>query len=112
MDYKQRTKIADIIDAAITREYGEDIQRTLSGCLPAKVTSSADQTHGDKMTIDIKQSLNYSDAVRKAEPDWDDDKVRAAAEYLVLYMDVRLKPYKGKTQEFDSDGGFCIEKPH
>ncbi len=48
------------------------------------------------MTIDIKQSLNYSEAVRKAEPDWDDDRVRAAAEYLVLYMDVRLKPYKVK----------------
>jgi len=25
LDYKQRTKIADIIDAAITKEYGEDI---------------------------------------------------------------------------------------
>lgn len=25
LDYKQRTKIADIIDAAITREYGKDI---------------------------------------------------------------------------------------
>jgi len=48
------------------------------------------------MTIDIKQSLNYSEAVRKAEPDWNDDQVRAAAEYLVLYMDVRLKPYKVK----------------
>ena len=46
------------------------------------------------MTIDITQQLNYSAAVRKAQPDWDDDKVRAAAEYLVLYMDVRLKPYK------------------
>ena len=62
------------------------------------------------MTIDIKQSLNYSDAVRRAEPDWDDDKVRAAAEYLVLYMDVRLKPYKDneKLNEFDKDGGFLF----
>ena len=62
------------------------------------------------MTIDIKQSLNYSDAVRSAEPDWDDDKVRAAAEYLVLYMDVRLKPYKvnEKLNEFDKDGGFLF----
>ena len=60
------------------------------------------------MTIDITQQLNYSAAVRKAEPDWDDDKVRRAAEYLVLYMDVRLKPYKVKEKlaEFDKDGGF------
>ena len=62
------------------------------------------------MTIDIKQSRIYSDAVRRAEPDWDDDKVRAAAEYLVLYMDVRLKPYKvnEKLNEFDKDGGFLF----
>ena len=60
------------------------------------------------MTIDITQQLNYSAAVRKAEPEWDDDKVRAAAEYLVLYMDVRLKPYKvkEKLEEFDRYGGF------
>ena len=60
------------------------------------------------MTIDITQQLNYSAAVRKAQPDWDDDKVRAAAEYLVLYMDVRLKPYKvkQKLEEFDENGGF------
>ena len=36
------------------------------------------------MTIDITQQLNYSQAVRKAKPDWDDDKVRMAAEYLCL----------------------------
>ena len=62
------------------------------------------------MTIDITQQLNYSAAVRKEEPDWDDDKVRAAAEYLVLYMDVRLKPYKVKEKlhEFDKDGGFLF----
>ena len=60
------------------------------------------------MTIDITQQLNYSAAVRKAEPDWDDDKVRKAAEYLVLYMVVRLKPYKVKEKlaEFDKNGGF------
>ena len=60
------------------------------------------------MTIDITQQLNYSQAVRRAEPDWDDDKVRKAAEYLVLYMDVRLKPYKVKEKlaEFDENGGF------
>ena len=60
------------------------------------------------MTIDITQQLNYSQAVRRAEPDWDDDKVRMAAEYLVLYMDVRLKPYKvlEKLEEFDKNGGF------
>ena len=46
------------------------------------------------MTIDVTQQLNYSQAVRRARPEWDDDKVRKAAEYLVLYMDVRLKPYK------------------
>ena len=60
------------------------------------------------MTIDITQQLNYSAAVRKAKPDWDDDKVRMAAEYLVLYMDVRRKPYKvlEKLEEFDKNGGF------
>ena len=60
------------------------------------------------MTIDITQQLNYSAAVRKAKPDWDDDKVRMAAEYLVLYMDVRLNPYKvlEKLEEFDKNGGF------
>ena len=60
------------------------------------------------MTIDITQQLNYSAAVRKAKPDWDDDKVRMAAEYLVLYMDARLKPYKvlKKLEEFDKNGGF------
>ena len=49
-------------------------------------------------------------AVRRARPEWDDDKVRRAAEYLVLYMDVRLKPYKvnEKLNEFDKDGGFLF----
>ena len=62
------------------------------------------------MTIDVKQTLNYSEAVRKARPDWDDDKVRKASEYLILYMDVRLKPYKvnAKLDEFDKDGGFLF----
>ena len=27
------------------------------------------------MTIDVTQILNFSAAVRKAEPDWDDDKI-------------------------------------
>ena len=60
------------------------------------------------MTIDVTQQINYSQAVRKARPEWDDDKVRKAAEYLVLYMDVRLKPYKvlEKLEEFDKNGGF------
>ena len=48
------------------------------------------------MTIDVKQTLNYSQAIRKAEPDWDDDTVRKAAEHCVLYMDVRIKPAKLK----------------
>ena len=48
------------------------------------------------MTIDVKQTLNYSAAIRKAEPDWDDDTVRRAAEHCVLYMDVRIKPAKLK----------------
>ena len=48
------------------------------------------------MTIDVKQTLNYSQAIRKAEPDWDDDTVRKAAEHCVLYMDVRIKPSKLK----------------
>ena len=49
-------------------------------------------------------------SVRRARPEWDDDKVRRAAEYLVLYMDVRLKPYKvnEKLNEFDKDGGFLF----
>ena len=46
------------------------------------------------MTIDVKQTLNYSAAIRKTEPDWDDDTVRKAAEHCVLYMDVRIKPAK------------------
>ena len=49
-----------------------------------------------QMTIDVKQTLNYSAAIRKAEPDWDDDQVRRAAEHCVLYMDVRIKPSKLK----------------
>ena len=63
-----------------------------------------------RMTIDVTQQLNYSQAVRRARPEWDDDKVRRAAEYLVLYMDVRLKPYKvnEKLHEFDKDGGFLF----
>ena len=62
------------------------------------------------MTIDITQQLNYSAAVRKAEPDWDDDKVRKAAEYLVLYMDVRLEPYalSTKLDEFEENQVFGI----
>ena len=48
------------------------------------------------MTIDVKQTLNYSQAIRKAEPEWDDDTVRKAAEHCVLYMDVRIKPVKLK----------------
>ena len=60
------------------------------------------------MTIDVTQQINYSQAVRKARPEWDDDKVRKAAEYLVLYMDLRLEPYevKAKLNEFDKDGDF------
>ena len=51
------------------------------------------------MTIDITQQLNYSQAVRRARPEWDDDKVRRAAEYLVLYMDFNSSHTKSmKTQ--------------
>jgi len=50
------------------------------------------------LSIDVKQTLNYSAAIRKAEPDWDDDTVRRAAEHCVLYMDVRIKPNKLKKQ--------------
>ena len=50
------------------------------------------------MTIDVKQTLNYSAAIRKAEPDWDDDMVRRAAEHCVLYMDVRIKTKKLKVE--------------
>ena len=50
------------------------------------------------MTIDVTQTLNYSAAIRKAEPDWDDDTVRRAAEHCVLYMDVRIKPKKLKVE--------------
>ena len=57
------------------------------------------------MTIDIKQTLNYSAAIRKAEPHWDDDMVRRAAEHCVLYMDVRIKPSKLKKhlEQFKED---------
>ena len=57
------------------------------------------------MTIDIKQTLTYSAAIRKAEPDWDDDMVRRAAEHCVLYMDVRIKPSKLKKhlEQFKED---------
>ena len=48
------------------------------------------------MTIDVKQTLNYSAAIRKAQPDWDDDTVRRAAEHCVLSMDVRIKQAKLK----------------
>ena len=54
------------------------------------------------MTIDVKQTLNYSAAIRKAEPDWDDDTVRRAAEHCVLYMDVRIKPSKLKKGDKDN----------
>ena len=62
------------------------------------------------MTIDVTQQLNYSQAVRRARPEWDDDKVRKADEYLIFYMAVRLKPYKvnDKLNEFDKDGGFLF----
>ena len=57
------------------------------------------------MTIDVKQTLNYSAAIRKAEPNWDDDMIRRAAEHCVLYMDVRIKPSKLKThlEQFKED---------
>ena len=50
------------------------------------------------MTIDITQQLNYSQAVRRARPEWDDDTVRKAAEWCVLYMDIRIKPSKLRKQ--------------
>ena len=58
-----------------------------------------------QMTIDVKQTLNYSAAIRKAEPDFDDDTVRRAAEHCVLYMDVRIKPSKLKKtlEQFKQD---------
>ena len=57
---------------------------------------------------DITQELNFSEAVRKAEPDWDKHRIKAAAKYLELYMDVRLKPYKVREKliEFDKNEGF------
>ena len=62
------------------------------------------------MTIDVRQTINYSAAVRKQRPDWDDDKVRRAAEYLLIFMDLRLEPYelKSKLDEFDEAWGFGI----
>ena len=62
------------------------------------------------MTIDITQQLNYSQAVRKARPEWDDDKVRRAAEYLLIFMDVRLEPYELSTKldEFEENQVFGI----
>ena len=60
------------------------------------------------MTNDIKQTINFSNAIRRAEPDWTDDKVKAAANFVMLYMDIRLDPYevKNKLVEFDKDSRF------
>ena len=62
------------------------------------------------MTIDVRQTLNYSAAVRKQKPHWDDDTVRRAAEYLLIFMDVRLEPYdlKQKLDEFEDSMPFGI----
>ena len=62
------------------------------------------------MTIDVKQTINYSSAVRKMKPNWDDDTVRRAAEYLLIFMDVRLEPYelKRKLDEFEEGQVFGI----
>ena len=62
------------------------------------------------MTIDVRQTLNYSAAVRKQKPSWDDDTVRRAAEYLLIFMDVRLEPYdmKQKLDEFEDSMPFGI----
>ena len=62
------------------------------------------------MTIDVKQTINYSAAVRKQKPHWDNDQVRRAAEYLLIFMDVRLEPYdlKQKLDEFEDSMPFGI----
>ena len=62
------------------------------------------------MTIDIKQTINYSAAVRKQKPHWTDDQVRRAAEYLLIFMDVRLEPYalSNKLEEFEQNQVFSI----
>ena len=62
------------------------------------------------MTIDITQQLNYSAAVRAQKPHWNDDQVRRAAEYLLIFMDVRLEPYKlkQKLDEFEEALTFGI----
>ena len=62
------------------------------------------------MTIDIKQTINYSAAVRKQKPHWTDDQVRRAAEYLLIFMDVRLEPYalSNKLEEFEQNQVFGI----
>ena len=62
------------------------------------------------MTIDVKQTINYSAAVRKQKPHWTDDQVRRAAEYLLIFMDVRLEPYalSNKLEEFEQNQVFSI----
>ena len=62
------------------------------------------------MTIDVKQTINYSAAVRKQKPNWDNDQVRRASEYLLIFMDVRLEPYKlkQKLDEFEEALTFGI----
>ena len=62
------------------------------------------------MTIDVKQTINYSAAVRKQKPHWDNDQVRRAAEYLLIFMDVRLEPYalSNKLEEFEQNQVFGI----
>ena len=62
------------------------------------------------MTIDVRQTINYSAAVRKQKPHWTDDQVRSASEYLLIFMDVRLEPYalSSKLDEFEENQVFGI----
>jgi hypothetical protein len=56
---------------------------------------------------DITTVLNFSAAVREQKPDWDNEKVEAAAKYCRTFMAKRINPYalKQKLDEWLNEEG-------
>ena len=54
---------------------------------------------------DITTVLNFSAAIREQKPEWDAEKVEAAAKYSRTFMAKRLNPYslKQKLEEWLKD---------
>ena len=54
---------------------------------------------------DITTVLNFSAAIREQKPEWDAEKVEAAAKYCRTFMAKRLNPYslKQKLEEWLKD---------